>query len=134
MPVTATEGKRLSDLVKFHSHNEFAVGYMTEVVTANEAADTDYEIGDLVGIVTASGKAKLAASASVDGSQTIYGVVLENKSLVAGTDTPVNVLVRGAAILGDKALNATQVADYTLAQIKTDLAAFNPPILVGDQL
>lgn len=134
MPVTANESVSLSNLLKVKDPVFYQAGYCTEQVTVNEAAAVDYKVGDLVGIVTGTGKGVLATSAAINGSENIYGVVVENKSIPATTDTKVEVLVRGAAILADGGLNATQVADYTLAAVKTALAAKNPAILVGAQL
>ena len=134
MPVTATEQPRLSDLLKVQDYPLYQAGYCTDVVTANETTATDYQVGDLLGTVTATGDYKLADSSASDGSQTITAIVIENKSLAANTDTEVSVLVRGGVIIADKALNSTQVTDYTLATIRTRLLAVNPPILVGDQL
>lgn len=131
MPVIANEPKRLSDLLKVTEPTLWDAGYMVDFVTVNEAAATDYEIGALVGQVTAGGKYKISDPVATDGSETIAAVVLENKSIPATTDTVVKVLVRGGAIVADKAL---VLGDHTLADAKAALEAFNPPVLVGDQL
>lgn len=131
MPITATESKRLSDLLKVTDPVLWASGYMVDFVTVNEAADTNYEIGALVGEVTADGKYKISDPAAVDGSEDIAHVVLENVEVPATTDTIVKVLVRGGAIVADKAL---VLGDHTLADAEAALLAMNPPVLVGDQL
>jgi hypothetical protein len=133
MPVIAETNQILSNLVKVKDPVMFEAGYCTETLVVNEASETQYKIGDLVGVVTATDKGKLAASASVDGSEDIYGVVIQDKLVEAAIDTPVWVLVRGSVILADEALNSDQVTDYTLATIKETLLAKNPAIVVGEQ-
>ena len=133
MPVIAESNPILSDLIKVKDPVMFEAGYCTETLTVNEASATEYKIGDLVGIVTASSKGKLADSSATDGSEDLYGVVIQDKSVEAATDTPVWVLVRGSVILGDVGLNSTQVTDYTLDAIKTALLAKNPAIVVGEE-
>lgn len=129
MPVIANEPKRLTDLLKVTENQLWDAGYMTAYVSAQEAAATDYEIGMLLG--TDGTSYKISDPAAVDGSQTIAAVVIENKSLEAATATPVKVLVRGAAIVADQAL---VLGTHTLANAKAALEAFNPPVLVGNQL
>lgn len=129
MPVIANEPKRLSDLLKVTEHQLWDAGYMVDFVTVNEAAATDYEIGMLLG--TDGTKYKISDPAASDGSEDIVAVVLENKAIPATTDTMVKVLVRGGAIVADKAL---VLGDHTLADAKAALLAMNPPVLVGDQL
>lgn len=134
MPVTANETKRLSDLLKVQDYPLYQAGYSTEFVTVNEATARTLEIGDLVGQVTADDKYKFAVNTASDGSETIAGVVVERKEIPATTDTQVEVIVRGALIIADLALNTAQVTQYTLPTIKTALEGFHPPVLVGDQL
>lgn len=129
MPVIANEPKRLSDLLKVTEHQLWDAGYMVDFVTVNEATATDYEIGMLLG--TDGAKYKISDPAASDGSEDIVAVVLENKAIPATTDTVVKVLVRGGAIVADKAL---VLGDHTLADAKAALLAMNPPVLVGDQL
>ena len=131
MPITAQEPKRLSDLLKFTPADLVDKGYIFEYVTVNEAAATDYEIGMLLGEITASGKYVVSDPAAVDGSETIAAVVVENKSIPATTDTLVKCLVRGEATVADQAL---VLGDHTLADAKAALAAFHPPVLVDDQI
>lgn len=126
MPVIANEPKRLSDLVKVVDERLWDAGYMYGFV---EVAAGDYEIGDLLG--TADGTTYVISDpAAVDGSEAIAAVVLENKDGAEAGDT-LKVLVRGGAIVADKAIN---LGDHTLADATAALEAFNPPVLVGDQL
>jgi hypothetical protein len=131
MPVIATEPKRFSDLVKVSDNQLWNAGYMTESVTVNEASAQDYEVGTLLGKVTANGKYKIWDSAAEDGSEVLAAVVLENKSVAATTDTAVWVAVRGGLIVADKAL---ELNGETLADAKAGLEALNPPIVVASQI
>ena len=78
MAVIGTELQKLSNTVKQELWIDLA--YCRAVVVANEAAAKTYKIGDVVGIVTATSKAKLAVETAVDGSKVFYGVVLEDKT------------------------------------------------------
>lgn len=131
MPVTATEPKRLSDLLKVTENQLWDANYMTKTVTVNEASAEDYEIGTLLGQVTASGKYKIWDSALNDGAETLAAIVLENVSIPATTDTQVLVAVRGPATVGSKAL---VLNGETLADATAGLEALNPPIVVADQI
>jgi len=93
MSVIATEQQKVSNTVKQELWEDLA--YCRTVAVANEAAAKIYKIGDVVGLVTASGKVKLAVESTVDGSKVFYGIVLEDKSVPATTDTKVVVAVRG---------------------------------------
>jgi len=93
MAVIATELQKLSNTVKQELWIDLA--YCRAVVVANEAAAKTYKIGDVVGIVSATSKAKLAVETAVDGSKVFYGVVLEDKTVPATTDTKVLVAIRG---------------------------------------
>lgn len=131
MAITATQPKRLSDLLKVTDNQLFGAGYMTKMVTVNQASDTDLVIGQVMGTITASGKYIASLTGAVDGSETISAVCLENVSVTAATDTTVEMLVRGGAIVGDKAL---VLNDQSLADATTALEAMNPPVLVATQL
>lgn len=131
MPVTATEPKRLSDLLKVTENQLWDAGYMTKTVTVNEASAEEYVIGTLLGQVTADGKYKIWDSSLVDGAETLAAVVLENVSIPATTDTQVLVAVRGPATVGSKAL---VLNGETLADATAGLEALNPPIVVADQI
>lgn len=93
MTVIATETQRLSNTVKREYGEDTA--YCREVVVANEAAAKTYKIGDVVGLVSATSKVKLAVETAVDGSKAFYGIVMEDKTVPATTDTKVLVAVRG---------------------------------------
>jgi len=109
MAVIATDTKRLSALIK-HLY-EPSTGYCFEVVTVNEAAAKTYDVGTLLGTVTATGKSKIAVETAVDGSKVVTGVVVGDVlgeahpfNVAATTDTKVLVLTRGPAHLADTAL------------------------------
>lgn len=91
--IIATELQKLSNTVKQEYNADLA--YCRTVATAYEAAAKTYKIGDVVGLITASGKVKLAVETAVDGSKVFYGVVLEDKVVPATTDTKLVVAVRG---------------------------------------
>lgn len=102
MPIIATDTPRLSNLVK-HEY-EPSLGFCRAVVTVNEAAATTYQVGTVLGKVTASGKYVVAKETAVDGSEVPAAVVIEDKSVAATTDTKVLTIVRGNAILSKGAL------------------------------
>lgn len=95
MSVISTELQKYSNTVKEELWAER--GFCRTVATAYEAAAKTYKIGDILGKITASGKLKLSIDTAVDGSQTPYAIVLENKSVAATTDTKVLVMFRGPA-------------------------------------
>lgn len=102
MALIATENFRLSNTVK----NELwpHTGYCRKSVVVNEAAAKTYVIGQTVGLVTASGKYKIAVETAVDGSKVIAGVVMQDVSVPANTDTKVLILVQGPAEVSKAAL------------------------------
>ena len=102
MPIIATDTPRLSNLVK-HEY-EPSLGFCRAAVTVNEAAATTYQVGTVLGKVTASGKYVVAKETAVDGSKVPAAVVIEHKSVAAPTDTKVLTIVRGNAILSKGAL------------------------------
>ena len=102
MPIIATDTPRLSNLVK-HEY-EPSLGFCRAVVTVNEAAATTYQVGTVLGKVTATGKYVVAKETAVDGSKVPAAVVIEDKSVAATTDTKVLTIVRGNAILSKDAL------------------------------
>ena len=93
MSVIATELQKLSNTVKQELWSD--LGYCRTVAVALEGAAKTYKIGDVVGLITASGKVKLAVETAVDGSKVFYGIVLEDKAVPATTDTNVLVAIRG---------------------------------------
>lgn len=102
MPIFATDTPRLSNLVK-HEY-EPSLGFCRAAVTVNEAAATTYQVGTVLGKVTATGKYVVAKETAVDGSKVPAAVVIEDKSVAATTDTKVLTIVRGNAILSKGAL------------------------------
>ena len=102
MPIIATATPRLSNLVK-HEY-EPSLGFCRAAVTVNEAAATTYQVGTVLGKVTATGKYVVAKETAVDGSKVPAAVVIEDKSVAATTDTKVLTIVRGNAILSKGAL------------------------------
>lgn len=102
MPIIATDTPRLSNLVK-HEY-EPSLGFCRAAVTVNEAAATTYQVGTVLGKVTATGKYVVAKETAVDGSKVPAAVVIEDKSVAATTDTKVLTIVRGNAILSKGAL------------------------------
>lgn len=113
MPVFATEGQfsNFSSLVKY-IEDTAKPNVHNELVTANEAAAKTYELGTVLGKVTASGKYKIAVQTAVDGSQTPAAIVIGDGSLgavppvsvAAATDTKVLTLARGKAIVAKEGL------------------------------
>lgn len=131
MPVTATEPKRLSDFLKVTEDQLWSAGYMTEYVTVNQASETELVIGQAMGKITASGKYIASLVGASDGSETISAFCLQNVTAPAGTDIKVEMLVRGGAIVADKAI---ELNDQSLAAATAALKAMNPPVLVASQV
>ena len=102
MALVGSTKPKIGNLVKHEYGREH--GYCREVLTVNEAAAEEYSIGSLVGKVTATGKYKLVDPTAGDGSEVVAGIVIENKSIPATTDTDVVVMVRGNAIVADQAI------------------------------
>jgi hypothetical protein len=103
-----TENKRFSHTVKAELWPE--TGYTRAVVTYNGTAGS-LVIGQTLGKVTASGKYKVALQAAADGSQTVDAILIEDKTVLANTDTTMLVLLKGPAIVSKQAL--TIDASYT---------------------
>lgn len=118
MTIIATEGYRLSHLVKMETAEEMA--FCREVVTFNGLAG-DLKIGTVLGKVTAGGKYKVAVQSAVDGSQNFGGLLLEDVTVVGATDKKVLVMTRGPASISKAALifDATYNTD-PLKQIVID--------------
>ena len=128
--IIATDKQRFSNVVK-HEY-EPTLAFCRAVVTANEAAATDYAVGTVLGKITASGKYVVAKETATDGSKVPAAVVLEDKSIAAATDTKVLVAVRGPMILSKTgiALDATYNTDAKKATALAALEALG--ILVND--
>lgn len=125
MPVFATDSTRFSAVVK-HEY-EPAVGTCRESIVINDAAAT-LKVGAVLGVVTATGKYKLARSAAVDGSQNPVAVLIADGlglsgdiTLVANTDTKALALARGPSIVAGAALQLG--TGITLAAATTALKA-----------
>lgn len=125
MAVIATDSTRFSAVVK-HEY-EPASGICRESVVLNDTAQT-LKVGTVLGKVTATGKYRVALSASADGSQTPVAVLIadylgnSNDIVLANaTDTKALVLARGPAIVADAAL--VLGTGITAGAAKTALAA-----------
>lgn len=97
----ATEKYRYSNLVKEELWHE--KGYCTKQVIVNDAAQT-LALGTVLGLVTATGKYKVAVETAVDGSKDFAGTVVEAITIPATTDTKVLVMYRGPAEVSKSAL------------------------------
>lgn len=102
MTLIASENPRLTNWLKREFWAE--QGFCRLAVTANEASETTYKSGTVLGKVTADGKYKVSVETAVDGSETAAAVVIEEVTVPAATDTTVLVLVKGPAIVADGGL------------------------------
>lgn len=122
------ESQRYSNVVKYEL--EPALALCRESVVVNEATAKTYQIGTVLGLVTATGKYKISVQSASDGSQNPVAVVLEDLSVAATTDTNVLVLVRGHALVSKVGLkldstfndNAKKAAAYASLATKLILA------------
>ena len=122
MSVVATDLYRLSHVVKYELAAE--LGYCRAVVTVNDTAAT-LAIGTVMGRVTAGGKYKKALETAVDGSKVGAAIVVEAKTILGATDTPLLVLLRGPASVSKGALviDATYNDATKLGVLYADLEA-----------
>lgn len=132
MPVIATSSPRFSHVVKYEF--EPALGLCRDAVVFNDTAQT-LKVGTVLGKITATGKYRLALSASSDGSQNPVAIYiadslgLSHDLVVANaTDTPIVALTRGYAILGGGALILG--TGITLSAVTAAFKALNAPIFV----
>lgn len=102
MTISATENQRLSNVVKREQWPELA--FCRKVLTVNEAAAKTYRVGEVLGLVTATQKGKIAVETAVDGSKVFYAICLEDKTVPATTDTSVLVMYRGDAAVNKAGL------------------------------
>lgn len=109
MAVIATDTQRLSNLIK--KTDAELLELFTKVVTVNEASQQTYDIGTVLGKVTATGKYIISKTGAVDGSQVPAAVVIGDSfgtyhqfTVPATTDTKVLVLKRGKMIISKSAL------------------------------
>lgn len=132
MPLIATDTPRFSHLVK-HEY-EPSIGFCREAVVVTSATATTLLVGTVLGKVTASGKYVIAKETAVDGSKVPAAVVVEEKSLLAATDTKTLSFVRGLAVLSKGALilDATYNDAVKLAAAYAALEAKN--ILINETI
>ena len=125
MPLIATDTQRFSNVVK-HEY-EPSLAFCREVLTANEAGAKTYQVGTVLGKVTATGKYKVSVQSAADGSQNPVAVVIEDKSVAAATDTKVLAIVRGPALVSKAGLvlDASFDTDVKKAAAYASLAAAN---------
>lgn len=109
------ETQRFSNLVKYELFPEFR--HCRDVIVYNGAAK-DFAIGDLV---AADGTVPAAAGE-------IAGIVVQNTSAAATTDTPVIVLARGAAGVSEAGLT---LGLLTLANVKAQLLTVGIKVLTA---
>ena len=102
MPLIAQDTPRFSNVIKKELWPD--EGYTRLVVIVNEAAAKTYVAGTVLGKVTATGKFKIALETAVDGSKVGAGIVLDDVTVAAATDTKVLVLVKGPAIVSKAGL------------------------------
>jgi len=110
-----TSPATLGDLLK----REFDPHYSRETVILK--AGTAYPLGAVLGRITADGKYVLSPAASTAGSEgaEIANAVLIEAVDATATDTPALVLVRGPAIVADRALVFdASVADAAAQSLK----------------
>ena len=120
MAVIATDKTRLSHLLKQEYAAELA--YCRSVLVANDSAQT-YEIGTVLGKVTATGKWKVCVQNAADGSQNPAAIVMESKAIPATTDTKVLALTRGPATISKAGLVVHSTWD-TQPELDAMYAAF----------
>lgn len=122
MSLLYTENKRFSNLVKQELWPE--MGYTRAIVTYNGTAGS-LLIGTVLGKVTSGGKYKICVQTAVDGSQTADAILVEDKTVAATTDTSVQVLLKGPAVISKSALvlDASHDLDAEKAAIYAALEA-----------
>ena len=112
MTVFATEGQysRFGSLVKMNDTPE-NFKFHTDLVTVNEASQTTYQLGTVLGKITASGKYIVSKQAAADGSQVPAAIVVgdsfgavNDQVIAATTDTKIVALTRGKVIVALEAL------------------------------
>ena len=114
MAKIGTRDHKLGNLIKYEEGTH--IGYCRKQVVVNEAAETEYTIGMLLGFDGTDWK--ISDPAAVDGSEVIAAVVIENKTVPATTNTDVAVLYRGPASVADDAL---VLGDHTAADAASAL-------------
>ena len=130
MPIIATDTQRFSNVVK-HEY-EPSLAYCRGMVTVNEAANTTYEVGTVLGKITASGKYIVAKETATDGSKVPAAIVLEDKTVAATTDTKVLAMVRGAAIVSKAGIKLDATYDNATKKAAAYAALEAVGILVNE--
>jgi len=125
MPVTFTDnGKRFSTVFKRNDTENQTLFF--DKVVVRETVDTVYQLGQVLGTVTATGKAKVAKKAAADGSEVASGIFAGDAlgqpavgtiTIPANTDVTVLVLVRGKYEVNEQGL--VYDASYATAADKT---------------
>jgi hypothetical protein len=112
------EGKNLADVLNF----EIDKNYCREVVTV--ASGQNLKLGAIVGIVTATGAAKIVSvdPEEEDGSDVAVGVILENVDATSGAKKVV-IVARVATVLADGIVFPAGVTDAQKKKITKDLDA-----------
>lgn len=127
----ATDTYRLSHLIKAEEWVNH--GWCRGIVTVNGPAAT-LRIGAVLGKVTATGKYKFAIETAVDGSKVADAIVIEDTVIPATTDTAVQVLIRGDAIVGKNALILDATYDNDAKKLAVYDALEAKRILVNTQI
>lgn len=96
------ELQRYSNVVKYEL--EPALAYTREQVVVNEASETVYAIGTVLGLNSTTGKYAVSVEIANDGTEDAVAVVVEDITVAATTDTKVLAIVRGPAIVSKKGL------------------------------
>ena len=111
----ATDTQRFSNLVKYELFPEFR--HCRDILTYNGTAK-DFAIGDLVAV---DGTVPLTAA-------DIAGIVVQNTTAIATTDTAVIVLARGAAGVSAAGINLGTLA---IADVKAKLLSLGIKVLTA---
>jgi len=116
--VTLTEGKHEGEFI---GQLAMGVGYHVDEITV--LSGQNLAVGDVVGIITASGKYTVYSNVAANGSQTAAGILVGAVNATAGDVTDARVLRRGPAIVNSNDLGwgANDAAGITAG--KDDLLA-----------
>jgi len=123
MALIATDTPRLSNMLKRELWSE--QGYCRLAVVVSEASAVDYKIGQVVGKVTATGKYVQYDDSLSNGAENVAGIVLQDVSIAASTDTTVLVLVKGPAIVADGGLVFKAGVDEDVAKAALEALGIN---------
>jgi len=123
MALIATDTPRLSNMLKRELWSE--QGYCRLAVVVSEASAVDYKIGQVVGKVTATEKYVQYDDSLSNGAENVAGIVLQDVSIAASTDTTVLVLVKGPAIVADGGLVFKAGVDEAAAYVALEALGIN---------